>query len=700
MVKRLLPALICLSSLIASLPLKVSSQSSPIIDSLKTLLHSDTLGNPGRADILNAISQQFRQVELKEALAFSEQALALAREHHLPLLPKYYKDHAYIMLDAGLEMDKIISVADSGLFFAKTIRDSSLITGLYQLKGICAERSGEMDEALSYYYTGLTIARQSKNKRHAASFLNQIASIQGDRKEINKALESYEEAYQLAKADGWELMQSIVANNIAQLYAYQGKHQEALNKYLESIALKRKLGRNTNLIISLCALGEFYAKMGSFTQAKVYLQEGIALAQSIDYAYGLETCYCNQMHTAMEEKNWSAALEAGKLGLAILDTTGRYEKQFEFYEGLAQIYENMGDYQAAYQAHRQFKIIGDSLLRRHNIEAVQKLEQSAALVKSRLDNELLQKQRESDRAKLKQRNIVILLNFIIVMLLGLFIFSLVSSLRQRKRINEQLSVEVKKRTESLEKSVEQLRKANEMLERFAYIVSHDLKEPIRNINSFVGLIKRYWATEWDSNAQEYLQYITQNANQMNDLIEDILSFSVIKDTHLKPESVDIRALVEEAKNHLAPLLQNGKAKILLLNDEQLVCSRPHLQWVLNNLIENGLKFNASALPIITISVEHHDHYQLICVEDNGIGIEAQYYEQIFVMFKRLHSREAYPGSGIGLAVCKWLVEEALGGRIRVKSTPGKGSIFMMYLPHNPALLSDSYPVDKLLAIAE
>ncbi|MFK7934429.1 MAG: ATP-binding protein [Saprospiraceae bacterium] len=222
------------------------------------------------------------------------------------------------------------------------------------------------------------------------------------------------------------------------------------------------------------------------------------------------------------------------------------------------------------------------------------------------------------------------------------------------------------------------------LEKFSYIASHDLKSPLRNIVSFSGLLKRRLKDK-DEISKEYLEFIISATTQMNYLITDVLEFSKInnlKGKELYP--IDLNIVMNKALKHLSTVIQDKKAKIhfqflpTIISDEFLMVT------IFQNLIENGLKYNNSSHPEIVISSQINVDKKniLITFKDNGIGVAAEFQEQIFEMFKRLHTYDMYSGSGIGLAQCKKITEQ-LGGSIWVKSNENKGSTFFVQLPHIP-----------------
>jgi len=229
--------------------------------------------------------------------------------------------------------------------------------------------------------------------------------------------------------------------------------------------------------------------------------------------------------------------------------------------------------------------------------------------------------------------------------------------------------------------VETLQGKNNELERFAYITSHDLKQPIRNIGSFAGLVKRFIdkPNRVEKNL-EYLNEIEKSANRMNLLIEEILNFSKIDNAELSQEAVDLDTIMEDFKRSNSGMLNEKNAIIKYANLPIVQGNKLYLSLLFQNLIENGLKYNDSQKPEVNISSKVVGDQYEIKVADNGIGISEEFRASVFEPFKRLHSNKTYEGTGLGLSICNKIVENH-NGDIRIEQTQKEqGSIFTINLP--------------------
>jgi PAS domain S-box-containing protein len=239
--------------------------------------------------------------------------------------------------------------------------------------------------------------------------------------------------------------------------------------------------------------------------------------------------------------------------------------------------------------------------------------------------------------------------------------------------------EQKKAEEDLKRTAENLKRSNQDLERFAYVASHDLQEPLRAVVSYTQLLARRYQGKLDTDADEYIGFVVEGATRMQTLINDLLEFSRLTTRTNIFKTTDCEVLIREAVDNLQHSAEETGAVITHDPLPTVMADPSQLMQVFQNLIGNAIKFHGADPPRIHVSAEHADHHWLFSVTDNGIGIEPEYYDRIFIIFQRLHNRTQYPGTGIGLALCKKIVERH-DGRIWVESEPGKGSTFLFTIP--------------------
>jgi PAS domain S-box-containing protein len=252
---------------------------------------------------------------------------------------------------------------------------------------------------------------------------------------------------------------------------------------------------------------------------------------------------------------------------------------------------------------------------------------------------------------------------------------IVRDISKQKQVESQLSIQ----NLTLIRQTASLKQSNEDLEQFAYIASHDLQEPLRTIHGFTQLLAERYHDRLDDEAREFIGFVTDGAERMRVLIQDLLKYSRIQAQDLKSILLNTEKVLEELLKHLHLTLEEKNA--CLTHDPLPIIhtDKTTFQHLLQNLITNALKFHGLDPPRIHISAQEKSNEWLFSVQDNGIGIRSEYFTRIFLPFKRLHTREEYQGTGIGLAICKRIIERQRG-RIWVESEEGKGAKFSFTLP--------------------
>ncbi len=245
---------------------------------------------------------------------------------------------------------------------------------------------------------------------------------------------------------------------------------------------------------------------------------------------------------------------------------------------------------------------------------------------------------------------------------------------------KRLRDERKQAQEELAQKVEELARSNRDLEQFAYVTSHDLQEPLRMVASYVQLLSERYHGKLDENADKYIQYAVEGAMRLQALIHDLLEFSRVGRNGPNWQLIDCNLTVAQAIANLGAAIQENGAVVTLGPLPALMADGSQLMQLFQNLIGNAVKFRGAETPAIHISAEKKKSTEwLFSVTDNGIGIAPEHAEMIFIIFKRLHGRTEYPGNGIGLSICKKIVEFH-GGRIWAVSQPGHGTSFQFTLP--------------------
>jgi PAS domain S-box-containing protein len=231
----------------------------------------------------------------------------------------------------------------------------------------------------------------------------------------------------------------------------------------------------------------------------------------------------------------------------------------------------------------------------------------------------------------------------------------------------------------LERRAADLERSNAELERFAYVASHDLSEPLRMVSGFVSLLQTRYGDRLDDDAEEFMRYIVDGVDRMQALIRDLLTYSRVGRAPLELEAVAMGPLVERVLEGMQTSIDESDARIEVGDLPTVRGDAIQLSQLVQNLVANALKFTGDEPPVVRVSAAREGNEWAFAVADEGIGIDRQYDDRIFQVFQRLHAPNEYPGTGVGLAICRAIADRH-GGRIWVESAPGEGSVFRFTLP--------------------
>jgi signal transduction histidine kinase len=252
---------------------------------------------------------------------------------------------------------------------------------------------------------------------------------------------------------------------------------------------------------------------------------------------------------------------------------------------------------------------------------------------------------------------------------------------ERKKIESELQNYKSNLEDKVKERTKELEQSNKELQQFAYVASHDLREPLRMISSFLQLLERRYNEQLDEDANEFIEFAVDGAKRLDSMIKDLLEYSRVANKKRKFSDVDLNQVLERTNLNLKFAIDDNNAEIIanqlptLSGDEQLLIQ------LFQNLISNSIKYRSKDNPTIQISVNNELNQFLFSVKDNGIGISTKHLERIFTIFQRLHTREEYEGTGIGLAIAQKIVHQH-GGQIWAESELGKGTIIYFTIPYN------------------
>lgn len=277
-------------------------------------------------------------------------------------------------------------------------------------------------------------------------------------------------------------------------------------------------------------------------------------------------------------------------------------------------------------------------------------------------------------------NSLVLLGFFLIyaLILSAIKTEYATKIKLIDKLDNSLS-ELSRTKKDLEKKAQELARSNDDLREFAYAISHDLKEPLLVIDGFVKLLAKRYKGKLSSDADNFIDYTVDGVKRMQSMIKDLLEYSLVGTKVRDFEPTDSALVIEQALLNLQTAINESGAEVTYNSLPPVIVDTSQLTRLFQNLIGNAIKFRGGKPPRIHISSEQTGHEWIFSIRDNGIGIDPRQAERIFIVFQRLHTREEYPGTGIGLAICKKIVERH-GGRIWVESELGNGSTFYFSIP--------------------
>ncbi len=668
---RLIVAMSCLIGLILTLPSVSWAQTyEETVDSLKIML-SETDDQRQKVDRLNEISYAYRRISLSEMIDFAQQARTLATTYN-------YKEGLAVAL--------------------KNIGNGHLKTG------------SPPDTCIYYYKQAIQVAKQVNDYYTQAASLNNIgllATVQGNH---NMGIEHFHEAIVLfdaqVKDESKISLKALILANLGFSYFGLEEYRKAFTYQKEAIELAEKYDIKFIPSQYMDDLARSAANMGDYEQAEEYYQNAIVLqTETGDYESTIHT-FLHFLEMKMEQQKYDEAEDLGQTAVAlaaerdfpilladglnklseIARLTNKVDEAVVFADSALQLSKEIFNFKheqtAAFQLAQAMAMKGDYFGAFNNLTAhleitdrIAKDEKSAITmeIEAKYQNKIYEQKVQylEERQQEQKKNIRLLIGLIIMTLLS---SSVISGYLYKRNQNNRI---IQNKNEVLEKYISY----NLQLENFAYIASHDLKSPLRNVVSFSQLLSRRIKDRLSTEEQEYFNFIISGTKEMSLLIDDLLNYSVVQREKLNIAKISINELMDRILLRNKPVIEEVAAEIKTNVPETLIDGDPiKLTQLLQNLLQNALKFHKPGeAPIIEINFIEQDKDYLFEVKDYGIGIESEYFDKVFMIFKRLHTKKEYEGTGIGLAICKKIVEQH-GGKIWIRSQRNEGSSFFFTLP--------------------
>jgi len=569
--------------------------------------------------------------------------------------------------------DKALDYNSMALALTEKVNVPILLIDIYNILGNIYLKKRQQSEAQLYLNRAFSLAKQYKYYE-AETFAQKLIAVSfAKNSQYKEAMEYFLEALETSKSIEHRSNIAHCLINIGTIHAHLLNHSEALSRYSTAIAIYQDVLDTRSRVILLNNIGNTHHALQNYDTAITYFSKVLVIAESIEYNEMKAHAYAQLSKTYIDKQQYGTAIAFANKSAKIYAKLEQSNKekhgnlmnlaQIAFYQ---KQYKEATEYalscmEKAKLYKDDYYLIKSSKLLANIYETQKKYKETAEYYKlyssfqsdwfevQRLRHTLDAEIRYTINEKAKAMEII-------------------------KKENEYNSILIEQ-NKQMELQNKQLRSVNEELKQFAYVVSHDLKEPMRMIVSYTQLIEKYHKKELNEDAKTFFGYVRDGATRMNKLLKDLLEYATVGRNEEQLVFNDLNKIIGDViLSNLKMKIQENNAIIQFSNLPFIKAEQSLLIQLFQNLVSNALKFRSEQDPVIRITSQEEEEYYLFSVADNGIGIEQEYRDRIFKIFQRLHGRSEYEGSGIGLSICQKIVFR-LGGRIWVESEVNQGTTF-------------------------
>ncbi|WNJ17723.1 tetratricopeptide repeat protein [Pontibacter sp. G13] len=665
-----------------------SQQAEQYIDSLKSLIPKAK--EEDRPELFLRLSELSRRTSLDESLDYAFRGLEAAI---------YQKDNgtaarAYDILGKSHYIKGNFILASDcfrkGLNMAEDLRDSVLLAHLHNSLGIISFRQSKYEDALQQLLSSQMYWEGLGDEFNAATILINIGALYKRLNEFDTAIQTLKRALRESEKLNNPNLKASAYHNLGNVYEELNDYPQALSYYEQSLEIKKQHSQMGSLTSTLGNIARIYVKDNQLGQARKIYRDALKIGESSDRKSQLQQLEATWGEILLENGH---SYEAEDHLLTALDLAELMEDkgaQKELHLQLAELYGQQRKYKLGYDHLHQYKQVSEKLYEARQdkqfveMQTRQQLEEKEQTIQQ-LQMAQFQMRQEEKQGQLKFYSLLVLSIAIIIALLATF-----SRYRTKLQANIQLSqqkAEIEQKNELLEHQSQaihlqntRLMQSNQELEQFAYAASHDLREPLRTIRSYLQLLQRRYQTTLEASAQEFLEFALDGAVRLDNLLTDLLEYSRIGRTGMSRVKLDLNVVLSQVKKGLQSQIEQTKATIEWDQLPEITGYKTEIYLLFQNLISNAIKFHRPDVPPeIHISASKENQQWQIQVRDQGIGIPPQFHERVFQMYQRLHHRSEFEGSGMGLAICQKIIRNH-GGEISIDSDGKVGTTFTISLP--------------------
>jgi signal transduction histidine kinase len=566
---------------------------------------------------------------------------------------------------------------DKTKYHATRINDTQMIASSFHGLGHLYKEVGIFDGAIDNYLQSLVLSEKLNNVIDIIVSHNDISDAYLRAKETETALQHSEKAYRLAqnyykthpKEEDAVMQLASVINNYGDILIARKDYVQAHSKYEEALAIYKDLGYKLYIARCLMSIANAYVLQNDFKSAEIKFKECLKY-EKLFLNPDLAELYYKIGTFDIQRKRPELAEQAFKKSLDISNKHNIKEFAQKVNYQMFLLYLNKHENERALK-HLEFaNALNDSLYNTEKTRRTAEIEFKFDIEKK--ENELQSFKLRAQESDLKGNRLMLMASIILFAMIVIFLVYSIHTRGKNLKIMQQKNEEVELQYRKLEES-------NEILSQFAYAAAHDLKEPLRSIGSYIGLIQMKHGKNLPEDAKEYMTFVNNGVKRMYSLLTDLLDFSQVIAQQPGSDEVHPNDILIDVEDNLRSAIEAKNAQIVYQSNLPSVkMNRLHLTQLLQNLIGNALKFTDKA-PVVKVNAKEENGNIILTIEDNGIGIKKDYSSKVFVLFQQLNKKGQFEGTGIGLTICKNIVEK-YNGKIWFDSEENVGTKFYISLP--------------------
>lgn len=614
---------------------------------------------------------------LNEAAACYEKALALQDSVSVSNKLDIYLEWAIINKKLA-NYDVTMIYYQYALNIANKVNDLEMVEFVYSGLGTLNCALSEFDKSIEFHLLSKEVAEKRQNTEGVISAYVNISTVYIKSKNYQLAYNALKKGFDLALEIKDSMRIAYILNAYGKAVKVEKKYSESISYHLNALKYCKEIHDKAMIAQTLGFLADVYTQMGLYNNAENTFKKCFTYKNYFDF-YEQPNLYLSLGSFYAKTKRPVEAKRALSESLTLASNRGFIDLVQKTHRGLVDVYQQLGQSKQALKHMRIAKIYSDSVFNTEKIqrlaEAQYKFETNKEIKESEAEHKLnmAKSEKEIQELNLTQKRIILILSSILLVGVLVFAFFYIEQKNKNSQTLSQKNIEIISRNNRLEKS-------NEILQQFAYASAHDLKEPLRSISGFVSIINKRYTQLLPPESAEYMNFVIGGVKRMETLIAALLEYSTLaSDEEDVKASTPIKQVLKDVKANLNSVVLDKNAVIEISGYlPMLKISQVHLTQLFQNLIGNAIKF-CDMNPLIQVTGKVDNEHVIFKIKDNGIGMKKEYSDKAFLLFQRLSSATKYEGTGIGLAICKQIVDK-YEGSIRFDSVENEGTTFIVSFP--------------------